>query len=410
MQILIVSQYFHPESFRINDIARSLVEHGHTVDVLTGKPNYPGGAIYPGYRAWGCKVEEYGGAKVFRLPLFPRGRKNAIRLALNYLSFVVAGVCLGPLVLRKRKYDVIFVYGVSPIFQAIPASFIGWMKNCPTALWVQDLWPQSAAATGYVSNRYLMRLLESGVRFVYRHTDLLLVQSEAFRPPVGKLAPGKSIVYYPNSVETVFETPADMVLPEIVGLDACFSVMFAGNIGAAQAVEVMIDAAELLKGYPDIRLVILGNGSRWDWMAEQVQSRKLENITLAGQHPIETMPGLMRKASALLVTLSDQVIFRQTIPSKIQAYMTVGKPILACLNGEGARLVTEADAGLAIPAENAPALAAAILELYRMPVAAREAMGQNGIKFYKQHFDQKRLVTQLIDHLHTLAISFRKER
>lgn len=410
MHILIVSQYFFPENFRINDLVRSLAEQGHIVEVLTGKPNYPDGAIFHGYHSWGCKSEYWQGIKIYRVPITARGNKSGIKLALNYLSFVISGLLFAPWMLRKKNYDVIFVYAPSPIFQSIPASFLGWLKRCPVALWVQDLWPESAQATDYISSSLELKLIEQMVRFVYRHTDLLLVPSKAFQAPVAKLAQGKSIVYYPNSVEPAFYDPPIVPLPDIPGLAGKFSVLFAGNVGVGQAVQVIVGAAELLRDYPDIHFVVLGKGSRWDWMREQVGARGLTNLHLPGRYPVETMPGLMRQASSLLVTLADQPIFAATVPSKVQAYMAVGRPILACMNGEGARLVHEAHAGFAIPAEDATALADAVLRLYGMSAEDREKMGQNGRAYYKEHFDHDRLVKQLINQLQELTLSFGEKR
>ncbi|MEY3808060.1 MAG: hypothetical protein RI893_1036 [Pseudomonadota bacterium] len=407
-KILIVSQYFWPESFRINDVARTLLEKGVEVEVLTGKPNYPQGKIFPGYKAWGCQRETYQGLNINRLPLLARGR-GGVRLALNYVSFIVSGLIFAPWMLRNKKYDVIFVYAPSPILQAIPAIFLGWLKACPVALWVQDLWPESLLATGYVQNRVVLKLVERVVRLIYKHTDLLLVQSKAFLAPVAALAKGQPIVYYPNSVEAAFYDFPAVSLPDIPSLAGKFPVLFAGNVGVGQAVDVIVEAAELLRAYPDISFVVLGQGSRWTWLQEQVQTRNLSNLHLAGSYPVETMPGLMRQAAALLVTLADQPIFAATIPNKIQAYMAVGKPILACLNGEGARIVSAANAGLAIPAENAAALAEGVLHLYRMSAEEREKIGQNGREYFREHFDHERLVNQLIDHLHELTLSFKEK-
>lgn len=410
MKLLVVSQYFWPENFRINDLVRSLIKKGHTIDILTGKPNYPEGIIYPGYRSWGCQVETWQGMQIYRVPIAARGSKSGIRLALNYLSFVVSGLLFAPWLLRKKEYDAIFIYAPSPIFQAIPASFLGWLKCCPVALWVQDLWPESAQATSYIRSAWALKFLENLVRFVYRHTDLLLVPSRAFQSPVAALAPGKVIVYHPNSVEAEFYNPPVVTLPDIPGLAGNFSVLFAGNVGVGQAVEVIVDAAEKLRDHPDIHFVVLGKGSRWDWLREQVKMRGLTNLQLAGQYPVETMPGLMRQASVLLVTLANQLIFAATVPNKIQAYMAVGRPIVACLNGEGARLVTEANAGFAVPAEDGTALANAVLKLYAMSAEEREIIGKNGRTYYREHFDHDRLMQQLIDCLHELMLSFREKK
>lgn len=403
MRVLIVSQYFWPEGFRINDVVRSLVDKGVKVDVLTGKPNYPEGAFFPGYRAWGCQIEHLLGATVYRLPLVARGKHSAWRLVLNYVSFILSGLLFAPWLLRRQRYDVVFVYGVSPILQVIPALFIGWLKRLKVIVWVQDLWPESLEATGYVRNPRVLGWVERVVRFIYRHTDLLLVQSKGFEARVSALAPGKPVVYYPNSVDSMFCDPLDVPLPIVPALDDGFAVVFAGNVGAGQAVEVIVEAAALLKNHPDIRFVVFGQGSRWDWMREQVQQRELTNLHLPGRYPIETMPGLMQKASALLVSLADQPIFAATVPNKVQAYMAAGRPILACLNGEGARLVAEADAGLTVPAEDARGLAIAVLRLYQMPAEERAVLGDNGRRYFKEHFDHEQLTDQLIDHFRSLS-------
>jgi glycosyltransferase involved in cell wall biosynthesis len=188
-------------------------------------------------------------------------------------------------------------------------------------------------------------------------------------------------------------------------LEAGFSVMFAGNLGAGQAVETIVEAAALVRDHAEINFVVFGHGSRFAWIQEEINRRGLSNIHLLGRYPIETMPGFMQKASALLVTLADQPIFSLTVPSKVQAYMAAGRPILACLNGEGARLVAEAQAGLVIPAESASGLADSILRLYKMTCAVREEMGENGRRYFKDHFDQDILTDQLIGHFRNVAES-----
>lgn len=402
MKVLVFSQYFWPESFRINDVAVSLFKKGVQVEVLTGKPNYPRGKIYAGYRTWGMQQEIHQDIIVNRIPLLPRG-SGGWRLALNYLSFVLSGLMFTPWSLRGKRFDVIFIYAPSPILQAIPAIFLGWLKGCPVVLWVQDLWPESLEATGHVRNPMVLKFVEWLVRSIYRHSDLLLVQSRAFEESVRALASGTPIHYYPNSVDDSFVVASKGEPPSITGLGEGFSVMFAGNIGTAQAVEVIVEAARLLKEQSDIHFVVLGEGSRWEWMRQEAQRYSLSNLHLPGRFPVETMPGFMQKASALLVTLADQKIFRATIPSKVQAYLAAGRPILACLNGEGADLVTSAGAGLVVPAEDGRALAEAIMHLYRMAPAEREAMGARGRLYYAQHFAHDMLIDQLIGHLQSVC-------
>jgi glycosyltransferase involved in cell wall biosynthesis len=207
------------------------------------------------------------------------------------------------------------------------------------------------------------------------------------------------VKYYPNSVDASFSAPTTVATPDVPGLGQAFSVMFAGNIGTAQAVEVILEAATLLKDHSDIEFVVLGDGSRRAWMLQEVKNRNLSNLHMPGRFPVETMPGFMRRASVLLVTLADQEIFAATVPNKIQAYMAVGRPIIACLRGEGSRLVVEAKAGLAVPAEDAVGLADAVLKLHGMSVLERELMGLQGQAYFRTHFDHDHLVEQLIGHL-----------
>ena len=406
MRILIFSQYFWPESFRINDVAKSLADKGDEVDVLTGKPNYPGGQVFEGYKAWGCQHESHQGSNVFRVPLRARGR-SGVSLALNYLSFIITGILFAPWMLRRKKYDVIFVYAPSPILQAIPAIFMGWLKGCPVVLWVQDLWPASLTATGHVSNKLVLGLVERVVRFIYRHVDLLLVQSEAFIEPVAALAGGTPIAYLPNSVDDSFVSGAAHDGPSIPGLDASFSVLFAGNIGTAQNADVIVEAASILKNYTDIQFVVVGDGSRRQAIQDEVSKQGLTNFHLPGRFPIENMPAFMKRASALLVTSADQEIFSYTIPSKVQAYLAAGRPILASMNGIGAQVVVDAGAGFAVPAENGSALAEAILKLYRCSVEERDLMGANGAAYFAKHFSHEMLVDRLVGILKNCIIDWK---
>lgn len=395
LQILIFTQYFWPESFRINDVAKSLADKCESLDILTGKPNYPGGEIFKGYKAWGCQHESHQGSDVFRVPLRARGR-SGLSLALNYLSFIMTGLLFAPWMLRRKKYDVIFVYAPSPILQAIPAIFMGWLKGCPVVLWVQDLWPASLTATGHVNNKLVLSIVESVVRFIYRHVDLLLVQSEAFTAPVAELAGGTPIAYLPNSVDDSFVSGVADGGPPLPGLDSAFSILFAGNIGTAQNVDVIVEAASILKSYPEIQFVVVGDGSRRQAILDEVNKQDLKNFHLPGRFPVENMPSFMKRASALLVTLADQEIFSYTIPSKVQAYLAAGRPILASMNGIGAQVVVDAEAGFAVPAESGSALAEAVLKLYRCSVEERELMGANGTAYFAKHFSHEMLVDRLI--------------
>ena len=403
MKLLFFTQYFWPENFRINELASAVNSLGHKVEVMTAKPNYPEGKFFSGYCFWGFKKELWKNITVYRLPIVARGNKSFLRISLNYLSYIFSALLFAPIILRKQKYDAIFVYGVSPIFQVIPASFIGWLKGIPVILWVQDLWPESAEATGYVKSRWLLKILEKFVRFSYKHTDLILVQSRAFIDPVSHLAPNIPVLYYPNSVDKSFYKSNKKVFPKIDSLSSGFTILFAGNVGEAQSMETIVSAAEELKSFKEIKIVIIGSGSKIEWLKKEIKQKSLCNVFLEGRYPVEVMPSLMRKASVLLVSLTDHLIFSLTVPNKIQAYLAVGKPIIGCLNGEGARIIDDSEAGLSVKAEDVKALVQSILKLYRMNDAERFQLGKNGRTYFKKHFDEDTLIKDLITHFESLV-------
>ena len=375
----------------------TLAEEGHQVDVLTGKPNYPQGEIFAGYRAGSCQIEERSGVSIFRVPLIGRG-KGAIRLAINYLAFIFSSLVFAPWILRKRRFDVIFVFATSPILQALPALCLGWLRNAPVVIWVQDLWPESLSATGYVTNRRLLAMVGLVVKFIYSRSSLLLVQSEGFLAPVTAYANGTPVRYLPNSVDMGAKESQTEVNLEPSLFDG-FVVMFTGNIGAAQSMEVVLEAAVLLQDVADIRFVIVGDGSRREWTAEKAAGLGLGNFMLPGAFPLTAMAQLMARASVLLVSLADEEVFNKTVPSKIQAYMAAGRPIVGSLNGVGARLITAARAGLAVPAGDPGALAGAIRAMYALSAAEREKMGCHGRSYFNAHFGHSAIVGQLVTHL-----------
>lgn len=403
MRILVISQYFWPEPFIINDLVQHLSRQGHKVTVLTGKPNYPDGKIYKGYEANGfqnkCFCNEI---DVFRVPLRPRGAASSLNLLRNYLSFIWSGLRYFPKFMKGRDVDVIFVFAPSPITSVIPAIPLKWRKKAHLAVWVQDLWPESLAATGHVRNHLILALVGVVVKIIYRFTDTLLIQSRAFHAPIAKMVSPRKIVYYPNSINlTAVASPVEEGLPAdlVQLLDSKFCIVFAGNIGKAQAVETIVEAAKMLKDIPDCRLVLVGSGSMSDWAQEQKNVHLLDNLVLAGRYPMSLMPCIYKRSAGLLVTLKKDQLFSYTVPSKLQSYLAAGKPIIAALNGEGARVVEEAGAGLSCMAEDAKGLVSCIRELYKMPKEERQQMGENGHAYFLEHFEMSRQAEHLIDIL-----------
>lgn len=395
MRVLLLSQHFWPESFRINEVAQSLVEQGCEVTVLTGKPNYPEGRVFPGYRIGGIQRERRDGYEIVRVPLLPRGAGGARRLVQNYLSFLFCASVLGPWALRGQRFDVIFVYGTSPILQAIAGIVLRWLKGAALVTWVQDLWPDSLEMTGFVKNRRALDAVALVVRWIYRRCDLLLVQSRAFLAPVRAMAGATPVAVHPNPGDR--ETMPEGLGEPALHLDAQgFNIVFAGNLGTVQALETVLDAAEHLGPDSPIRWWLIGSGARSAWLAEQVAARGLVRVMLPGRFGPAQMPAVFAQADALLVSLCKGPAMSLTIPSKIQAYLAAGRPLLASMDGEGARVVEEAGAGLSSPAEDARALAAAALQLQRMPAEQRQQFGAAGRRYYDEHFAPEKLAQALV--------------
>ena len=396
MKILIVSQYFWPENFRINDLTQELVRRGHSVTVLTGIPNYPTSTVFEEYRKSPKAFEYYGGARVFRVPMLSRGN-GAVRLFLNYLSFALGACLRGPWLLRGQQTDVIFVFEPSPVTVGLPAIFLGRIKRTPVVFWALDLWPETLAAVGAVRSPVVLGWVGHLVRFIYERCTLVLGQSRGFLPKIAKYcSDAKKIRYFPNWAEEIFNE-ADLVpAPEVPVQKGVFNVLFAGNIGEAQDLPAVLNAAESLRHNTEIRWLIVGDGRRSVWLHEEVARRRLQNnVLLLGRFPLERMPSFYAHADALLVSLKKDPVFSLTIPGKVQSYLMAGVPILGMLDGEGAQVITDSNAGLVCAAGNSGGLASAVLEMFAMSVDQRKQLGVNGRDYAQKEFGRGLLMGKL---------------
>jgi colanic acid biosynthesis glycosyl transferase WcaI len=400
VKILIVSQYFWPENFRINDLASELVRKGNHVTVLTGIPNYPDGKVFPEFRDHPKLFNELNGIEIIRVPLLPRG-KGSLRLVLNYLTFMLNASILGAWKLRGYHFDVVFVYQVSPVTVGLPGALMSKLKNAPMAMWVLDLWPDTLQAIGVVRSPRVLRWVGLLVSFIYRRCDLVLSQSRSFVPEIRRLASERqSIEYLPSWAEDVFQSLPTQPISEIPVLEGSFDVMFAGNIGEAQDFPCILAAAERLKNHKHIRWLIVGDGRMQPWVAEEVQRRGLQQqVLLLGRFPVEFMPSYYQQADALLVTLQDKPIFKMTIPGKLQSYLAAGIPVVAVLAGEGADLIRTSQAGLTSTPGSPEELANAVLTLSRMSAEQRRTLGENGRRVSHQEFDRNTILNKLEHYL-----------
>tara|TARA_B100001250_G_scaffold306261_1_gene268144 strand:+ start:1474 stop:2679 length:1206 start_codon:yes stop_codon:yes gene_type:complete len=397
LRILIISQYFYPENFRINDLCFGLHENGHKITVLTGKPNYPNGKFYEGYNFFKNRFEKINGIDVYRTNLFPRGSGSGFKLFINYMSFVIFGFF--KLFFIKRKFDKIFVYAPSPITVGYLGIFASFIFRAKPFLWVHDLWPESVKDAGGINNKFILGLVDLMTRSIYYFYDSILVQSPDFKKYL--LAQGvneKKIIYYPYYAESFYNvvTPKNNIkqmFPD--GLN----ILFAGNIGVAQSFDTIIESARIIRNKIKMfNFIVLGEGRDKKRVLKKITKYSLEeNFKFWGSYPPDQMSDFFASADALLVSLKDTDIFSMTIPGKLQSYLACGKPIIASLNGIGAKIVIDASCGFVSNSEDAEALANSIYEFNRLTVEDRSKLGDNARKYYEKEFERKALLKRLID-------------
>lgn len=393
MKILVVCQYFYPEEFKVNELVEGLVDRGNEVTVLTGKPTYPRGPYPKGYKFWGVQKEEYKGAKVIRVPELTRGDGGSIGIVRSMLSFLFFGRWYARW--HKIEADAILCFQLSPVTMAAPALIYKRKTGVKLVHWVQDLWPESVTATTSIKGGVAINWLNRFVSKIYRLSDVILVQSKAFEKSICEKGDFKDkLIFAPNWAEDSIAQgelhPADCKLPD------GFKVMFAGNIGVAQDFPNIIKAAELLKDIKDIKWVIVGDGRAREDAEKEINSLGLtDSFVFVGRHPVNTMPWFFKQADAMLVSLKDEFIFSLTIPSKVQAYIASGKPIVTMLNGEGSRVVEEAGCGFTAASEDYNSLAKNVKKMYEMSIEEREKMGNNGRVYYDKVFEKNIVIDRV---------------
>ncbi|MEI8109598.1 MAG: glycosyltransferase family 4 protein [Chitinophagia bacterium] len=395
MHILIVSQYFWPETFGINDTALGLKDQGHEVSVLTGIPNYPEGKFYPGYSFFKISKEKWNGITIYRSRLFPRGQNNSIFLSLNYLSFALFGTSK---VLRRRKrYDRILVYQVSPVFLIIPALVAKWRFRVPLVIQVMDLWPETLASTPQGKNPQLIKWVGRISDYLYRKADRLLLPFKSSQPILEKrgIALNK-MSYLPNSVDGFYKPVSpDPQFDHLFTGEIHF--LLAGNLGESQGLDLIINAADILKEkYPNIRWLLVGEGRSKHYLENLVKERELSSIVIfPGRFPSTVIPSLIARADATLLTLRKEPIFAITVPNRLQSYLACGKPILASIDGEAASIISEANSGLVAPAGDLQLFVENVEKFIQSTSEEKETWGHNARNFFLQNFERGQILKQL---------------
>ena len=389
--ILVVTQYFHPEPFRINDMCVEWVKRGYKVTVLTGLPNYPEGKIYTGYRRGKKRRETWQGVDIIRIPLIARG-KGAFRLALNYFSFVVSGLFWKTF--TRLKADLVFSFEVSPMTQVLVGCAYAKRRKIPHYLYVQDLWPENVEIVTGIHSKAVLNPIGKMVNRIYKNCDLIFATSESFVTEIQKrVFDDKSKVkYWPQYAEE-FYRPTETRIPELA--DDAFKIIFTGNIGQAQGLDILPRTAKLLKEKAqNVKFVIVGDGREKDALVEDIKLHGVEDMfTLIPRKPAEEIPAYLCSCQAAFVSFMDNELFAKTIPAKLQSYMACGMPIIAAATGETERIVKEANCGVCAKIGDAEDLARAVSGLIRESDPPR--LGANARVYFEQHFKKEMLMDKM---------------
>jgi glycosyltransferase involved in cell wall biosynthesis len=379
MRILYLTQWFEPEPHIIKGLkfVRALQAAGHQVTVVTGFPNYPSGRLYPGYRLRSIQRERIDGVEVVRLPLYPSHDRSSVRRSLNYLSFFVS--VLAWLLFRRQRFDRAYVYH-PPITVGLAAALAGLVRRLPFILDVQDLWPDTLAAVGMAGGRRLARPIGWLCTFVYRRAEAIVAQSEGIRSALAaRGVPASKLVTIRNWADA--EPPA-VGHPEPL-VPQRFVVVYGGNLGLAQGLGAVLEAAARLKTVrPDVLIRLYGDGVEAASLRDQARAMDLPNLEIHPPVGKDEINAVFARADALLVHLADHPLWSITVPSKVQAYLATGRPIAAGIAGEAARLLADSGAALVAPPGDPAALARAIAALADTPADARRRMGLEGRRYY----------------------------
>lgn len=399
-QILVISQYFHPEQFRINDICEEWIKRGYKVTVITGIPNYPQGKYYKGYGLIKKRKEIYKGIKVIRIPLIPRGN-NTLMLALNYSSFVIAGFFWK--MFTKIKADVVFIFEVSPMTQALPGIWYAKKRKIPCYLYVQDLWPENVEIITGITNQYFIGKIGKMVDYIYKNCTKILTTSKSFIQAIEKRGvPIENIKYWPQYAEDFYMPMEKKNIAEMPKNNA-FNIIFAGNIGNAQGLDILPRTAVLLKRdklEKKIHFNIVGSGRYKEILIELVKKNNVtEMFHFIPNQPTTRIPEFIAANDAAFISLAENPLFAMTIPAKLQSYLACGIPIIASAEGETCRIIEEADVGGCSQPGNEEKLARLIKKIAGKSKEDLELLGRNAKSYYDSNFDKVELLNKMDNYI-----------
>lgn len=397
--ILLISQYFYPETFRVNDMAVEWVKRGYKVTVLTGIPNYPMGRFFDGYDYRHKRKEIWNGVNIVRIPLIPRGNSsnkllNAAGMAANYLSFVVSGRRW--IKHTNLRADLVFTVEVSPMTQALIGVWYGKKYHVPVYLYVQDLWPENVQTVTGIHNKALIGPIDKMVDKIYRETDMIFTTSPSFvKAIVNRKIPvdSKKVHYWPQYAEEFYEPLERQAVESIDEQDKSFKIAFTGNIGTAQGLDVLPKTAELLGEDADVKFIVVGDGRYQPEFERQIDNLGVrEKFIIIPRIPAEQIPKILSACDAGFISFNKTSLWEMTIPAKLQSYMACGKAIIASASGETKRVIEEAGCGLCCEIGDAKALEKGIRELIK---ADSEEMGKKARIYFEKHYEKKKLMDEM---------------
>ena len=394
MKILLVTQYFYPESFKSNDIAFELVKRGHEVDALVGIPNYPEGKYYKGYGLFKRRREKINGVNVYRAFQTPRG-KGGWRLPVNYLSYVISGCIDALFYYAWKKYDCVICHETSPIFQAYPGILVSRLRKIPFYMWVLDIWPDAMRSGGGMKNERIIAWADRRVKYIYDHCDKILISSQRFTENILPKGDYKDkIVYFPNWSEDMLAMPTDYEIPQ---MPEGFKIMIAGNLGKSQNLDAVAEAMVKLRDVPEVKWVFVGDGSRKEWLDSFIAENGLQDCAFTlGRFPFSAMPSFYAKADAMLVTLRAEFPhLGMVVPARLQSYMSAGRPVLGMIGPGGQDIIAESGCGYAVGAGDVDGFVKMIREKVLTNLESFETKGKNGRKYFEEHYRKEDCIDNL---------------
>lgn len=396
-RILIYTNHFFPENFKVNEIAEIFSEEGNTVHVITQTPNYPTGRFFKGYGLFTKSREQINAnLRVRRLPVIPRGNGSKLELAFNYLSYFFSSFLYTTyLAFFHKKFDIVFVHHTSPVLITLNPIWYRKVRKSKLILWDLDMWPDTLVAIGIIKSKSLVNFLENRMRWIYNQYDQILLGSKGFFKKASSRVELSKIDYFPNWAENVFTNQKNDSNEVEIEYPSSFNLVYAGNLGEAQDFESVFKAILLLKGY-SISWIFIGDGRFKSKLMEMTRmSNLMDKVKFLGNHPLEKMPNFFKKSDAMFLSLKNEDIFKLTVPAKLQAYMASGKPIVAMLSGEGSELIKESSCGFVAESGDYNGFAKIVLDLFFMSQQDRNQLGQNGKNFYFTNFEISKRKNQL---------------